>query len=114
MAELRQETTNDSTMVKLAKIIQEEWPNHKQKVPKQVREYWTFRDELVVIDGLILKDETIIVPQVLRKDILAQIHEGHLGIERKASSARFGILARNDQADRRHIDQLFNLSRAQI
>ena len=55
---------------------------HKQKVPKQVREYWTFRDELVVIDGLILKGETIIVPQALRKDIPAQIHEGHLGIKR--------------------------------
>ena len=88
LAELRQETASDSAMIELAKIIQEGWPNHKQKVPKQVREYWTFRDELVVIDGLILKGETIIVPQALRKDVLAQIHEGHLGIERSKLRAR--------------------------
>ena len=75
-------------MVELAKIIQG-WSNHKQKVPKQVREYWTFRDEQIVINGLILKGETIIVPQaLLRKDILAQIHEGHLGIERSKFKAR--------------------------
>ena len=88
LAELRQETASDSAMIELAKIIQEGWPNYKQKVPKQVREYWTFRDELVVIDGLILKGETIIVPQALRKDVLAQIHEGHLGIERSKLRAR--------------------------
>ena len=29
LAELRQETDNDSTMVELAKIIQKRWPNHK-------------------------------------------------------------------------------------
>ena len=88
MAELCQETANDSTMVELAKIIQEGWPNHKQKLPKQVREYWTFRDELIAIDILILKGETIIVSQALRKDILAQIHQGHLGIERSKLRAR--------------------------
>ena len=43
-----------------------------------------------MIDGLILKGETIIVPQALRKDILAQIpHEGYLGIERKLRARDF-------------------------
>ena len=60
LAVLRQETASDSTMIKLAKIIQEGWPNHKQKVPKQVCECWTFRDELIMIDGLTLKGETIL------------------------------------------------------
>ena len=41
-----------------------------------------------MIDGLILKGKTIIVPQALRKDNLAQIHEGHLGIERSKLRAR--------------------------
>ena len=88
LAELRQETASDSAMIELAKISQEGCPNHKQKVPKQIREYRAFRDELVVIDGLILKGETIIVPQALPKDILAQIHEGHLGIDRNKLRAR--------------------------
>ena len=39
-------------------------------------------------DGLILKGQAILVPQALRKDILAQIHEGHLGIERSKLRAR--------------------------
>jgi len=39
-------------------------------------------------DGLILKGQAITVPQALRKNILAQIHEGHLGIERSKLRAR--------------------------
>ena len=87
LAVLCQETASNSTMIELAKIIQG-WPNHKQKVLKQICECWTFRDELVVTDGLILKGETIVVPQALRKDILAQIHEGHLGIKRSKLRVR--------------------------
>ena len=41
-----------------------------------------------MIGGLILKGETIIVSQALRKDIRAQIHEGYLGIERSKLRAR--------------------------
>ena len=41
-------------------------------------------------DGLILKGQAIVVPQALRENILAQIH------------GRFGVLARNVQADRRN------------
>ena len=88
LAELRRETANDSTMVKLAEIIQEGWPSYKQKVPKQITEYWTFRGELVMSDGLISKGQAILVPQALRKDILALIHERHLGTERSKLRAQ--------------------------
>lgn len=88
LAELRQETASDCTMVKLAVLIQEGWPNNKHSVPKQVREYWPFKDELVAADGLIFKGQTIVIPQALRKDVLLQIHEGHLGIERSKLRAR--------------------------
>ncbi|CAB3989622.1 Hypothetical predicted protein [Paramuricea clavata] len=56
LVELRQETANDSIMVKLTRIIQE--------------------------------GESIVVPRTLRKSILAQIHEGHLGMERSKLQAR--------------------------
>ena len=53
-----------------------------------VREYRTFRDELAVADGLIFKGSSIVIPKALRKTILSQIHEAHLGIERSKLRAR--------------------------
>jgi hypothetical protein len=49
---------------------------------------WAYRDELIAVDGLIFKGESIVVPRTLRKSILAQIHEGHLGMERSKLRAR--------------------------
>ena len=88
LAELHQETANDSIMVKLTRIIQEGWPNHKNGVSKDVSEFWAYRDELIAVDGLIFKGESIVVPRTLRESILAQIHEGHLGMEKSKLRAR--------------------------
>ena len=51
LAELRQETANDSIMVKLTRMS------------KDVSEFWAYRDELIAVDGLIFKGESIVVPR---------------------------------------------------
>ena len=44
--------------------------------------YWTFREELTIEDGLILKETRIIIPNNQWKTILELIHEGHLGLNK--------------------------------
>ena len=44
--------------------------------------YWTFREELTIEDGLILKGTIIIIPNNQHKTILELIHEGHLGLNK--------------------------------
>ena len=53
-----------------------------------VSENWTFKDELAIADGLIFKGSSMVIPKALRKIILSQIHEAHLGIERSKLRAR--------------------------
>ena len=49
-------------------------------MPSQLHPYWTFREELTVEDGLILKGTRIIIPSKKCESILKHIYEGHLGI----------------------------------
>ena len=44
--------------------------------------YWSYRDELAVIDGMILKGRCIIIPNSLRQKVLNQLHTNHMGIEK--------------------------------
>ena len=44
--------------------------------------YWTFREELTVEDGLILKGTKLIIPSKKCESILKLIHEGHLGLNK--------------------------------
>ena len=51
-----------------------------KEVPSKLHAYWTFREELMVEDGLVLKGTKIVIPKNKHKQILKMIHEGHLGL----------------------------------
>ena len=58
---------------------------------KLARPHWNFRDELSVLDGVFLKGNHIIVPKLMRTDVLKQIHEGHLGVSKCRLMARTSV-----------------------
>ncbi|XP_062568920.1 uncharacterized protein K02A2.6-like [Saccostrea cucullata] len=67
------------------------WKEHHE-VPVAVRNYWNIRDELTVQDGLIFKSNRVLIPEVLRPEMLSRIHSSQIGIEaclRKARDAVF-------------------------
>ena len=46
-----------------------------------VRAYYNVRHELTVQNGLVFKDNIIVVPTIVRKYIIATVHRSHLGIQ---------------------------------
>ncbi|CAC5396826.1 unnamed protein product [Mytilus coruscus] len=86
-----EETSKDDTLQTLTRLIIDGWPDEKNEVPKEVFEYWNFRDELSNVNGIILKGEKIIIPASMRKNMLNKLHEGHLGIEKTRKLARDSI-----------------------
>ena len=56
------------------------WPDTKQQLVIEARPYWTFSDKVATADGLLFKGTRLIIPKVMRPEILCQIHKSHLGI----------------------------------
>lgn len=81
-------TSDDPVMQQLRSTIRNGWPKSIKAAPSSVRPYWNVRDELHEADGLLLKTHSIIVPSALRPQMLALIHEGHLGIDKCRARAR--------------------------
>ena len=50
--------------------------------------YASFKEELSVSNGLLLKGRRIVVPQILRTEMLKLIHVGHLGAEKQKRLSR--------------------------
>ena len=48
----------------------------------------TFIEELSIVDGEILKGQRVVVPAIMKADMLQLIHEGHMGIEKWKRRAR--------------------------
>ena len=78
---LAQETDKDEVLVALKNQIIKGWPSNRDECPMSLREFWSYRDELSILDGLILKETRIIIPKCCQEEILMKIHEGHFGVE---------------------------------
>ena len=69
--DIRLETAKDDETVTVeAHIVTTGWPDQIREVPKEVQPYWTFREELTVENGLLLKSTQIIIPKVMRGQVL--------------------------------------------
>jgi hypothetical protein len=88
MESLKEATAADAQLRNLAGIIREGWPETRAQCPKSIVEYWNHRDELAEYQGILFKGDRIIVPAMLRKEMLTQIHIGHMGIEKCKRRAR--------------------------
>ena len=62
--------------------ITQGWPSNIKEVPGVKHSYWTFREELTIEDGIILKGTRIGVPAKKWEAVLKLIHEGHLGLNK--------------------------------
>ncbi|CAB4023814.1 Hypothetical predicted protein [Paramuricea clavata] len=75
-------------MQKLVQVIRSGWPAKYREVPRELAEYFSVRDELVIDNGVILKSQRVVVPESLRRVYIEQLHRGHPGVEATKRRAR--------------------------
>ena len=54
---LQQSTVKDDTLALLKHTVQHGWPQIITEFPPQLHPYWTFREEISIEDGILLKGE---------------------------------------------------------
>ena len=79
LQDLRIATQEDDELALLKLTIISGWPSTIREVPSEMQCYWTFREELAVHNGLVLKGTCIVIPHKKHQATLNHIHEGHLG-----------------------------------
>ncbi|CAK1587161.1 unnamed protein product [Parnassius mnemosyne] len=85
---IKKETHNDPVMIALGEYYQKGWPFNKKQVSELVKPYWNVHNELHMIRGVLFRNNRIVIPLSLRKEMLRRIHEGHLGVEKCQRRAR--------------------------
>ena len=86
--QLQRSTSHDDTLQTLKTTILTGWPMQKDQVPIKIREYWSYRDELSVHNGVLFKGSRVVIPQLLRPEVKSKIHSSHLGVEACLRKAR--------------------------
>ena len=99
MAEIQQASSQDDHLQQLKCFINAGWSDSRDKLHADLRPYWLYRDELVVIDGIILKGRCIIMPNSLRQQVLSQLYTNHMRIEKTKLLAHESVYWSNINAD---------------
>ena len=88
LEEIREKTSEDPVLRELVEIITHGWPKDQRELPTKIRSFWSYRDELSVENGIILKGSRVFIPEPLREEFLKKLHTGHLGIVKTGLRAR--------------------------
>ena len=62
----------------LKEVVFGGWQQRREEWRKSLHDYWNFREELTIQDGLVLKGDRIVIPPTLGPEVLNIIHQGHL------------------------------------
>ena len=80
--QIQQTTVHDEHLQHLKNIIITGWLNTKDQLLINIRPYWSYKDDLAVIDCVVMKDRCIIIHEGLKQQALDQLHVNHMGIEK--------------------------------
>ena len=82
ISQIQQTMVQDEHLQCLKHIIIKGWLSTKDQLHIDLRPCWFYKDDLAVIDGLIMKGRNIIIPQDLKQQVLDQLHLKHMGIKK--------------------------------
>ena len=90
VAEIKKHQQEDRICRQLTEFCLTQWPQKRDLSP-ELRPYHSVAYEMSVEDGLLLRGNRMVIPHILRNDILKRIHTGHLGIAKCRERARQGV-----------------------
>ena len=86
--QIRQCLKQDEVSQQLMQYCESGWPD---KVTGPVKQYLPVASELQVRDGLLLRGSRLIIPNLMRQEILSCLHAGHQGITKCRERAKASV-----------------------
>ena len=85
---IKNATENDQQFVTLTNTILNGWPEQRKSCPTSIAKFWNHRDELTVIDGIVFRGQSLVIPPSLRQSMLESVHIGYMGMTKCSRSAK--------------------------
>jgi hypothetical protein len=84
-------TAADPTLCLLWSVMEASWPERRSQCVFAVKPFWSVRCDLAVVDGVVLFGSHLVVPMALRREIMDNIHDSHLGETKSVLRARLSV-----------------------
>lgn len=84
-ADIAKVSKKDPVLLKVIDFVKTGWPN---KVESAFRPFFQKRHEMSVEEGCLMVGVRVVIPEVLKTEVLSLLHEDHIGIVRAKMLAR--------------------------
>ena len=81
LEEVKQFTDNDNCLQLLKVIIQEGFPESRNRLNESIRRFYDVKEHLWVNNEIIMFKSRIVIPKLLRPRVLQNLHSAHQGVE---------------------------------
>uniref|UniRef100_H3BG27 Gypsy retrotransposon integrase-like protein 1 n=1 Tax=Latimeria chalumnae TaxID=7897 RepID=H3BG27_LATCH len=78
--QVKQVTNADAELKMVMCFVQNGWLKYVKNVPNTIKKYFSERSSLIVFKGLLLHGNRIVIPTLLRPDVMERPHDSHQGI----------------------------------
>ena len=92
---IRDMTKCDETLQVLTSTVTKGWPQYINQCPEDIVPFWNFRDEVVVINGVLLKGNRVIIPKNMQEEVIMKTHWTSRHRKISTASTRYSVLVRN-------------------
>ena len=84
-------TEKDNILQEVFHKMKKGWPKSRKNVSKELQPYFDRRFQLTLQSGCILCGPKVIIPTILRDQVLIELHMGHTGIVCMKAVARMHV-----------------------
>ena len=88
LCQIQNLTQEDAILKTLACVIKQGWPESKLHLPLEVQDYFPFKEELTLQNGVIFKGDRVVIPFQMRAELKRKLHSSHLGVQACQRRAR--------------------------
>ena len=85
--DVRLATTSDQLMSQLLDVIEDGFPENRNNLHPELKQYFQFRENLSTFDGVILYRDRVVIPPSLRDKVLTALHASHQSVSQMCSRA---------------------------
>lgn len=85
---IRKASSGDHQYIALINQIESGFPQHKSELSDDIKVFWSLRNELYTIGGLVYVEGRLLIPQQLRSILVDQLHIGHQGTNSMRANAK--------------------------
>ena len=90
---VQHETGVDQVMTTLRQMVQEGFPEEKNNLPDNLKEFYKHRHNLNVCEGVVMYNwDRVVIPRSLRREVMEGLHAGHqcvVGMKARAAHSVF-------------------------